>query len=99
MTDTFHITLPKKFTYGDYSWFFEKARVGIEKADTLELNCHKVSYLDPAALGVIAYLHKQLKVQRKNELIVTAPSSYCDEVFRISNMYAHYVKRKPETAT
>ena len=75
MTDTFHITLPKKFTYGDYSWFFEEARVAIEKADTLELNCHKVSYL------------------------YSAPSSYCDEVFRISNMYAHYVKRKPEATT
>lgn len=99
MTDTVQIDLPQTFTYEDHSWFFEESRKAMDHdADRLELNCQNVNYLDSAALGMIAYLHKQLKTRGKQELIVKVPTEYCDDVFHIANMYTHYVRKSPRAA-
>ena len=94
MTDTIEITLPEKFTYDDYAWFFEASHRAMKQTDRVELNCCRVSYLDSAALGMIAYLHKQLKARGSKELIITQPTGYCEEIFQIANMYTHYVEKE-----
>ncbi|MFD1383619.1 STAS domain-containing protein [Rhodanobacter aciditrophus] len=95
MINSVMIPLPEKFTFDSYTWFEEQCAQVIADSGKVELVCNRVSYLDSAALGMIAYLHKRMDALGKGKIVVREPSSYCEDIFRSANMYQHYIEAAP----
>ena len=91
MVDSVMIPLPEKFTFDSFAWFEEQCAQVLAGSGKIELICNRVSYLDSAALGMIAYLYKRMDANGKGKIVVREPSSYCDDVFCSANMYKHYL--------
>ncbi|SBS27240.1 hypothetical protein MAQ5080_00752 [Marinomonas aquimarina] len=85
------IALPEKFSFEDYEWFRSQYTEALVASKPVELVCSQVTFLDSAALGMIASLQRNLKNVTNYDLVVSAPSSYCDELFQLANMYGKYI--------
>ncbi|WP_417552271.1 hypothetical protein [Marinomonas fungiae] len=95
MTDRYRVSLPEKFSFEHYEWFRGIYNEAIIACKPVELICSKVTFLDSAALGMIASFHKGLKSVSNNDLFVSSPSMYCDELFQLANMYGRYIHLQP----
>ncbi|RDL46172.1 anti-sigma factor antagonist [Marinomonas piezotolerans] len=84
------IVLPEKFGFDCYKWFDEQSFNALRDGRHVELDCSKVSYIDSAALGMIVVLYRRAK-EVSASVLVRNPSSYCDEVFELTNIYDRYV--------
>lgn len=91
MTEIYRIALPEKFSFEHYEWFRNQFMEALSASKPVELVCSKVSYLDSAALGMIASFQKNLKSMTDHDLFVSSPSMYCDELFNLANMYGRYI--------
>lgn len=91
MANSVMIPLPEKFTFDSFAWFEEQCVQVLADAGKVELMCERVNYIDSAALGMIAYLHKRMDAIGNGKIVVRSPSAYCNDVFRTANMYQHYI--------
>ncbi|MBJ7552517.1 STAS domain-containing protein [Marinomonas ostreistagni] len=91
MPDVTRISLPQKFSFDCHEWFKDEYSKAIVQSKRVELLCDKVQFLDSAALGMIAKLKKEMKKHTNHDITVSNPSTYCDDLFTLANMYENYV--------
>lgn len=91
MTDIYRVALPEKFSFEHYEWFRSVYSEALAVSKPVELVCNQVTFLDSAALGMIAALQKGLKSVTNHDLFVSSPTMYCDEFFQLANMYGRYI--------
>lgn len=93
MNSTQQIALPETFSFDQYEWFNNECTEAIRYNRKVELLCDKVQFLDSAALGMIASLHKKIEKPSHRKVVVKNPSAYCDDLFILANMYEHYLDK------
>ena len=93
MPDVTRIVLPETFSFKHHQWFRGQCMDALSRSQRVELICDQVKFLDSAALGMIVSFQRKQKEKHNHDIWISNPSSYCDELFTLANLYNKYLHR------